>query len=77
MSFILFFGTDYYPEGGALDFLSFHDSLDEARRRIQELPGSAHEGYWANILDTDTKNIERWNKPLPKNAHSKKWHKTS
>ena len=55
--YLLFYGMIYYPSGGAEDFLSAHDTLEEAKAagtaKIQE-EGS---GNWANIFDNELRGV--------------------
>jgi len=51
--FLLFYGQNYYPDGGWRDYIGAYDSLEEAQRR---LIGSYHYD-WHQIVDTTTGQI--------------------
>ena len=48
--YLVFAGEDYYPVGGAGDFVSDHDTEEEAIKVADE----ACRGEWAHVLDTET-----------------------
>lgn len=57
--FLLFAGDDYYPEGGAEDFIGSYDRLDDAIK--------AHDpneylvaGGWANVFDLEEEKIVKY-----------------
>jgi len=52
MSFLLFAGDEYYPMGGANDFKSKHETIDDA---ISAHDPTEHnyDGGWANIFCLD------------------------
>ncbi len=61
--FWLFAGHNYYPGGGAKDFISSFDSLDEAVKYAKDNAKTiservSYEDYiWYNVLDIETGKI--------------------
>ena len=53
MSHLLFAGNDYYPAGGAEDFIASFDSL-EAAKTAHDPSQFKYDGGWANVLDTES-----------------------
>lgn len=51
--FLLFSGDFYYPSGGMEDFVSDHDTLEEAK--AAHVPESSM--IWAHIYDTELRKI--------------------
>lgn len=58
MSFLLFAGDDYYPLGGARDFQGEYDTAEEAVKG-HDPSKYEYDGGWANIFNTETKEIVR------------------
>lgn len=48
--YLLFEGFDFYPEGGALDFVGAYTSLQKAKN-------AEFRGTWAHIFDLETLKI--------------------
>lgn len=56
--YLLFFGADYYSEGGMLDFVIDTDTVEEGIAKADKLAEKEPHGwsdYWAHIFDTETK----------------------
>tara|TARA_B100000900_G_scaffold415451_1_gene445367 strand:- start:2950 stop:3132 length:183 start_codon:yes stop_codon:yes gene_type:complete len=49
--FIIFAGEEYYPQGGAYDIISVHNSLDEALIAFDD---TITKYDWIHIFDTYT-----------------------
>ena len=48
--FLLFAGPSYYPRGGAADFISAHDTLEEAQASVPErIADGWSEIGWAQV----------------------------
>lgn len=45
--FLLFAGPDYYPRGGPQDFISSHDSIEDAQRSV---PSTVPAGCFADAV---------------------------
>ena len=52
--YLLFAGEDYYPSGGAYDFVGSFDSIDEA---VNALNYKEYRDCWANVFDLTTEKI--------------------
>lgn len=52
--FLVFAGSDYYPSGGAEDFVSSYDSLGEARENFEIIQENACFLNWWHVVDRDT-----------------------
>lgn len=53
--YLVFAGTDYYPSGGANDFIFATNDLEEARNKMAE---NIKEGFeWSHIFDNETLEI--------------------
>lgn len=50
--FLLFIGDEYHPKGGWDDFVSSHDTFDEAIKAA-----ASKNGDWKQIVDTKTGEI--------------------
>ena len=50
--YLVFSGSDHYPDGGWYDFRGDADTLDEA---IDLAHDPKHSGYWWHVVDTETK----------------------
>lgn len=51
--FLLFHGVIYYPGRGGEDFLSVHDTLEEAKETGATKIKKEGPGNWANIFDNE------------------------
>lgn len=53
--FLLFSGSDYYPEGGWLDFRGCFTTIDEAKAALDwsKTPIGIEEFGWAHIVTND------------------------
>jgi len=54
--YLLFAGDTYYPSGGAYDFVSSHDTIEEAMA-VHDPSKYTYSGGWANIFDTHIESI--------------------
>lgn len=70
MSYLLFAGEIYYPEGGAEDLVGKFDSIEEAISAFDPNKYNTGSGIWANILCLSTLEIVmayrshiKWYKP--------------
>ena len=53
--FLLFAGENYYPQGGAEDFICGYDTIEQAMDAYDKMPLEEYEEKeWANILDIKT-----------------------
>ena len=74
MKYLLFMGEDYYPQGGAEDFVKGFDSLEEAHAEADKLRSAPIVGSqfkntyydWANILCVETGKV--WGNNLSKDV---------
>ena len=48
--YALFMGEDYYADGGALDFLGWFDTVEQAKKHVKKHDDPADE--WAHIADS-------------------------
>lgn len=65
--YLLFGGNQYYPRGGAWDFVESHDTIDDAEAAGDKMIG-AHSQMWATIavIDGDAMRTVRYrNSGLP------------
>lgn len=54
--FILFAGCEYYPSGGAYDYIDSFDSIEDVKCCAELLKDDI--GFdWAHLMDTETGNI--------------------
>ena len=54
---MLFYGSYYFPSGGAEDFKGFYDSCNECRQIVEGLINPDSECEWMNVLETATGKI--------------------
>lgn len=54
--YLLFCGSDYYPDGGWKDFHSSHDSAAEAIETVARMASYERPDWW-HILDLETLQI--------------------
>jgi len=56
--YLLFFGSQYYPSGGMLDFRGYFDSVEEANQLAHSLIGEFDgEYYWWHVFDSTVNEI--------------------
>ena len=56
--FLLFAGNDYYPSGGAEDFIGSYDTIEDAIE-ARDACTFDYDGGWANIFDSKEEKIVR------------------
>lgn len=56
MRYLVFMGDDYDVGGGADDFHSAYNTIDEAKTKGEK----AFNGDWMHVFDTHTKKIVTW-----------------
>ncbi len=47
--YLLFIGADYYPQGGAYDFLHAYPTLEAAKEAFDTSRGRSIPGSWAHV----------------------------
>lgn len=61
MKYMLFAGTNYYPRGGALDFIGFYPTVEDAQKAFVERAGEISKGEaidnWGHVVDYETMEI--------------------
>lgn len=72
--FVIFGGSNWYPSGGGYDYLSEHDSLDEALTALPT-PSTLEASWscaWTHVWDAETRQMVRSFREAPvKNSSGK------
>jgi hypothetical protein len=56
--YYLFAGDDYYPSGGALDFIDKFATIHEAK--LAHVGTLSAYGHWAHIANEDMRIVSEW-----------------